>query len=129
MKASNKLAVLLSLGALLPLAAMATTPGQAYLETCRKGPGIPTPTVVVAPVLGTEYVGASAEIEFTVDATGKTSGFKVKSSTDSALADAVVAAVKQWQFTPAKRGNVAVSTTVVLPVHVVDDVGSSYAAN
>jgi hypothetical protein len=37
MKNNNKLALLLSLGALLPFAASAKTLEQSYLESCRKG--------------------------------------------------------------------------------------------
>jgi TonB family protein len=70
------------------------------------------------------------EIEFTVDQTGKTSDFSVKSTSDKTLAEVVVAAVKKWEFAPAMRDGVAVSTTVELPVHIIDEsVGPTYASN
>src|SRR5581483_2614779 len=85
MKVSNQLAALLSLGALLPVAASAKTSEQAYLESCRKGPDIPVPVVVVAPHVGSEEAGASAQVEFLVGADGKASEISVKSSSDSLL--------------------------------------------
>ena len=131
MKVASKLAVLVSLGALTSFAS-AKSLEQSYLESCRKDPGVPVPISVVSPRVAPELVGESVEIEFTVTATGTTSGFSVKSPTDPALADAVVEAVKQWQFAPAHKDGVAVATKVVLPVHIVDDDGQlskGYAAN
>ena len=121
MKVANKLAVLLSLGALLPLAASAKTLEQTYLESCRKDPGIPIPIAVVSPPAGSGFVGEMVEVEFTVDAMGKTSGFTVMSKTDATVADAIVEAVKQWQFAPAERNGEPVATKVLLPVRFIDD--------
>ncbi len=129
MKVSNQLAALLSLGALLPVAASAKTSEQAYLESCRKGPDIPVPVVVVAPHVGSEEAGASAQVEFLVGADGKASEISVKSSSDSLLASAAVDAIKQWQFTPAQRDGVAVATKVVLPIHVVEVAPEGFASN
>jgi protein TonB len=120
MKNVNKLALLLSLGSLLPVVASAKTLEQSYLETCRKGPGIPTPISVVSPQVGSNEIGQSVEVEFVVDTTGHTSGISVKSASDRALANAVVDAVKQWRFAPAERNGQPVTTKVVLPVRVVD---------
>ena len=120
MKAVNKLAVLLSLGALVP-AAFATTDEQAYLESCRKAPGVPVPVSVVTPTVGREHNGGLVELEFIVDATGQPTAFSVKSSTDDVLATAVVHAVKQWKFKPVVKDGVPVATKVALPVKVVDD--------
>jgi TonB family protein len=55
----------------------------------------------------------------------------VKSSPDSTLATAVVAAVKRWQFKPALHEGVPVATRVVLPVRIIDGdrLGARYAAN
>jgi periplasmic protein TonB len=120
MKAVNKLAVLLSLGVLASLAVAAKTPEEAYLESCRKEAGVPVPIAVVTPSVGPEYNGATVQLEFTVDATGKTTDFSVKSKTDEALAVAVVDAVKQWRFAPAKSNGLPVATKVALPVKIVD---------
>jgi TonB family protein len=131
MKNVNKLALLISLGSLLPLAASAKTLEQSYLDSCRKGPGIPTPISVVSPQVQPEDIGQAVEVEFVVDTTGHTSDVSVKSASDRALARAVVDAVKQWRFTPAQRDGAAVTTKVVLPVRVVQSgkVDGSLAMN
>jgi protein TonB len=120
MKTATKLAVLLSLGVLLPFAASAKTPEQAYLESFRQDPGVPVPVTVVSPSVESKYIGASVELEFVVDTTGKPSDLSVKSSTDATLAAAVVDAVKQWRFKPAIVDGAPVATKVVLPVKIID---------
>ncbi len=119
MKAVSKLAVLISMGAFVS-AAYATTDEQAYLESCRKAPGVPVPVTVVTPTVGPEYNGATVELEFIVDAAGKPAGFSVKSTSDATLATAVLDAVKQWRFTPAQKDGHPVATKVALPVKIVD---------
>ncbi len=119
MNNSRKLALLLSLGALLSVAASAKTLEQSYIDTCRQGPGIPVPIAVVAPTVGGFDIGQSVQVEFVVDTTGHASDFTIRSASDRVLADAVVDAVKQWQFTPALRNGAPVSAKVILPVSVV----------
>jgi protein TonB len=119
MKNINKLALLLSLGALLPFAASAKSLEQSYLETCRKGPGIPVPISVVTPQLSWYDVGGTVQVQFVVDTTGHTENVSVKSASDRSLADAVVDAVKQWRFEPAQLNGSPVATKVILPVRVV----------
>jgi len=122
MKAVSKLAVLFSLGALTSAVAFATTSEQTYIETCRKAPGVPVPVSVVTPVIGSGYEGATVQLEFTVDTTGKPADFSVMSSPDTVLSATVVDAVKQWRFTPAFDNGVPVAKKVVLPVKIVDEV-------
>lgn len=121
MKAVNKLAVLFSLAALSSLSAFAKSEEQAYLETCRKEPGVPVPVAVVKPSIGVEFAGLTVQLEFIVDATGKPADIVVKSNTDLALAAVVTDAVKQWRFKPAEANGVAVATKVALPIRIVDD--------
>ncbi|MBI5769278.1 MAG: energy transducer TonB [Verrucomicrobia bacterium] len=121
MKAVNKLAVRLSLGLFAAVIASAKTDEQAYLESCLKGPGVPVPVAVVSPSVGPEHVGATVQLEFTVDTTGKPADLNVKSSPDFMLSRAVVDAVKQWRFKPAERDGSPVATKVSLPVTIVDD--------
>lgn len=130
MKEVKKLAVLLSLGALLPIAASAKTLEQSYLESCRQDSAVPVPVVVVSPRAAPEFIGKTVDVEFTVDTTGKPSGFVIKSYVDNMVADAVVDAVKQWQFVPAHRNGMAVAKKVLLPVRFVAESlgGTSYAA-
>jgi protein TonB len=120
MKNINKLALLLSLGALLPVAASAKTLEQSYIDGCRKGTDVPVPIEVVAPQVDGYDIGQAVSVEFVVDTTGRPSGISIKSSSDRALANAVVDAVKQWRFTPAQRNGTPVATRVILPVRVVE---------
>lgn len=131
MKAVSKYAVLISLVALASVSASAVTDEQAYLESCRKAPGVPVPVSVVSPTVGPEYTGSTVELEFVVDAAGKPAEFSVKFATDDTLATAVVRAVKQWRFTPAVVDGVPVATKVTLPVKIVENAlaGSPLAMN
>jgi len=119
MKNISKLALLLSLGALAPLAAKAKTLEQAYIDSCSKGPGIPVPVSVVTPDVDGYDIGQTVRVEFVVDTTGHPSDFTIKSASDRDLAAAVVDAVKRWEFTPAQRNGAPVATRVILPVRVV----------
>ena len=130
MKAVSKLAVLISVIALVSVAASAKTDEQIYLESCHKAPGVPVPVSVVSPIVGSEYNGATVQLEFIVDAAGKPADFSVKSATDDTLATAVVQAVKQWRFAPVLKDGMPVATKVALPVKIVDTVaGSPLAMN
>jgi periplasmic protein TonB len=120
MKHTNKLALLLSLGALLPFAASAKSLEQSYLESCRQGTDVPVPISVVAPHVDGYDIGQSVQVEFVVDTAGKPSEINIKSSSDRDFAEAVVDAVKQWRFTPAQHNGSPVATKVVLPVRVVE---------
>jgi TonB family protein len=120
MKAVRKLVVLLNVGALLAVAASASSPEETYLESCRKEPGVPVPVTVVSPTVGPEYNGASVQLEFVVDVDGKPAGFSIKSATDDVLASEVLKAVKQWRFLPAEDNGKPVATKVALPVKIVD---------
>jgi TonB family C-terminal domain len=127
MKAVRKLAVLISLGALVPLAVSAKTPEEAYIETSLKAPGVPVPVAVVRPSISPDYAGAKIDVAFTVDARGMPTGLTVVSSPDAAVAKTVADAVKKWRFTPAQKNGVAVATKVVLPVRIAP--GDRFAAN
>lgn len=131
MKNVNKLAVLLSLIALLSPALRAKSPEAIYLERCRKDAGMPVPIVVVTPRVPVGFAGQTVSFEFLVDASGKTSAFVAPSSTDIVLVEAVVDALKQWEFKPATSNGVAVAMKVALPIRIVDEPasGSRYAAN
>lgn len=117
MKAVKKLAVL-SMGLLVPLAALAATAEEAYLATANNEPGAPVPVKVVAPSGYTAEPGDTVELVFVVNASGLPTDIAVKSSTEKSLADAAVSAVKQWRFTPPSRNGEPVATKVLLPVHV-----------
>lgn len=121
MKAVTKLAVLLSLGILLPFAASAKSSEEAYVEASPKDPAKPVPVAVVSPRnVSADYAGSTVELAFTVDTAGTPTSLKVVSSPDAMLARIVMDAVKKWRFEPAKKNGTAVATNVVLPVRIVD---------
>lgn len=129
MKAVSKLAVLISLSALASFAS-AKTDEQAYIESCRKEPGVPVPVAVVTPSVSPEFNGATVQVEFLVDAAGKPTEFAVKSTPDAVLADTVVEALKQWRFKPATTDGKPVAMKVLLPVKIVESaVDNRFAAN
>jgi TonB family protein len=119
MKNISKLALLLGLGALAPIAASAKTLEQSYIESCKKGPDLAVPIAVVAPITHSWDEGQEVKIGFVVNKAGYASDISIVSSSDYDLAEAVVTAVKQWRFTPAQVNGVPVETRVVLPVRVV----------
>lgn len=120
MKAVRKFALLLSAGVLPLVAAPVSTSEQAYLESCRKDPGIPVPLAVVSPTVGPEFQGGAVQLEFVVDVDGKPVGFSIRSTTHEALAKVVIEAVKQWRFLPAEANGKPIATKVALPVNVID---------
>jgi protein TonB len=129
MKAVSKLVVLFSLGMLASVASAATAE-QTYLDSCRKDPRIPVPISVVAPTIGSEFAGSQLDVEFVVDQAGKPENLNITSSTDTALASAVMDAIKQWRFKPAVQNGAPVATKVVLPVRIVAPTdGSTFASN
>lgn len=131
MKAVKKLALVLSLGAILPFAHAAESADDAYLAACRKDPGVPVPVAVVTPRISSDFAGSTVEVAFTVDVAGKPVNLSVVSAVDTELSDSVLAAIKQWRFQPAVRDGAPVATKVVLPVRIVEPtVGSgTYAMN
>ena len=129
MKAVNKLAVLISLGALLPFAVSAKTSEQAYLDASLKTPGVPVPVAVVSPSdVDAKYTGAKVELTFTVDAKGIPTDFSVISSPDAVIAKVMMDAVSKWRFTPVQKNGIAVATKVVLPVNIAET-DNRFAAN
>lgn len=125
MKAVRKIVVLLSAGFLPLVAADASPSEEAYLESCRKDPGVPVPIAVVSPAVGPEYEGASVQLEFLVKADGKPAEFSIKSAPDDVLASAVLKAVKLWRFQPAEIDGKPVAMRVALPVNIVNPLASS----
>jgi len=119
MNNTNKLALILSLGTLVPLAASAKTLEQSYIDSCRKAADIPVPVAVVAPAVQGYDIGEAVQVYFVVDASGQPTGIAIKSASDRAFAQAVADAVSQWQFTPARRNGAPVATKVMLPVRIV----------
>ena len=54
----------------------------------------------------------------TIDAAGKPSNVRVMSTGDQAAYKRIIATVSQWEFSPARKNGVAVSSRIVLPLEV-----------
>ncbi len=79
----------------------------------------PAPATVVAPTeLPRSHIGAIVTLRLNVDAAGQPSNIQVLSDRDPALTKRLVAAVSQWQFSPARRNGVAVGATIELPLEL-----------
>ena len=79
----------------------------------------PMPTRIVNPTnLPSSYKGATVQVKFTVDEVGQAHNIRVVSDRDRALAKSLVAAISQWEFTPARKNGVPVSSKVVLPLEL-----------
>lgn len=113
MNAVKKLAVVLSLGALVAVASAATNE-QAYVASYAGVADRPVPVKVVAPDIKAPS-GSEVVLEFVVDKTGVPRGLAVASSNDSALAKAALEAVKQWRFTPLSKNGEAIDAKVKIP--------------
>ena len=131
MKNVNKLALVLSLAALLSPALKAKSTEDVYLESCRKDAAAPVPVVVVAPTVSDRFAGQTVSFEFVVDTSGKATAITPTSFADGELVAAVAEALKQWQFKPVLSNGAPVATKVVLPIRIVDTtvIGSRFAAN
>jgi TonB family protein len=112
-----KIVSLLAIGAAAP-GAFGLTTTEAYIESYQGRTDIPVPVKVVAPAADASMVGARVELEFVVDASGRPQNIQVVSATDSDFGVSVSAAVKQWQFAPAKSHGTPVPMKVELPVLV-----------
>ncbi len=126
--------VILSLGLLAaPLALMAWSPEQAYVESYRARPvDTPVPTSVIMPEVSTRFVGKQVVLEFVVDTKGKpTSITSITPGADAELVASVTDAVAQWRFSPAVVNGQPVARKVALPVNIVADPSttSRFAAN
>ncbi len=79
----------------------------------------PVPTAVVAPTeLPRSHIGAIVMLRLNIDAAGQPSNIQVLSERDPALKQRLVAAVSQWQFSPARQNGVAVGATIELPIEL-----------
>jgi len=75
---------------------------------------------VVAPTgLSRRHEGTTVTLTMNVDDKGQPSHIRVQGD-DANLARSMVSAVSQWQFAPAKKNGVAISSKIVLPVELVE---------
>ena len=91
--------------------------GLAHAGTPRVDP--PTPTKVVGPTdLSSRYCGAVVTLRLTVEATGEPRDISVDSPRDPQLVRAMMKAVAQWRFAPARKDGLPIATKVVLPIRL-----------
>jgi hypothetical protein len=130
MKTVSKLMLLISLLA-APLALLAKTPEEAYVESYRDRTDMPVPVKVVTPHVEYGYAGTAVKLEFTIDGTGSPKDITVLDAVPGDLAKSLTTAVAGWKFHPLLRDGKAVPTKVVLPVRIVDELGfaSRFALN
>lgn len=124
MKTVSKLILLSSLIA-APLALLAKTPEETYLESYKNRTDTPVPLKVVTPQVASDYAGLVIKLEFTVDGAGLPKDITVLDSVPYDLEKSLTSAVANWKFHPLVREGKAVSAKVVLPMRIVDPLGSA----
>ena len=108
-------------GGVFSASALATTSDAHQRVTQSVAFEAPAVTKMVSPTgISRRLEGATVTLSMTVDANGQPSDIKVVSRADRGLTGNLVAAVAQWQFTPAKKNGVAVPSKIVLPVELVE---------
>jgi len=122
MKTTRKLMLVLSvvlLAAPLTLGAMSLE--RAYIESYRGRTDIPVPIKVVSPDVDSEYAGTTVELMFTVGPTGAPQDIEVRTPVDRELARVLTDAVQYWRFAPELHAGQPLTTTIVLPIRIVDE--------
>ena len=119
MKTVSKLILFTSLLA-APLALLAKSPEEAYVDSYHNRTDVPVPVRVVTPRVDSNYAGTVVKLEFTVDGTGLPRDITVLDSVSGELAKSLTAAVAGWKFPPLVRDGKVVTTKVVLPMRIVD---------
>ena len=108
------------LGGVLSSSAFATT--ASTHASVAKAVAFEAPVVakMVSPTgLSRRHEGATVTLSMSVDDKGQPSNIRVRGN-DTNLERCLVAAVSQWQFTPAKKNGVAVPSKIVLPVELIE---------
>lgn len=124
---NTKSKIVLSLGLLLaPLALPAKSWESAYVKSYHGRSDIPVPISVVTPEVDPRFAGQQVVLEFVVDPTGKPTHLASTTlGADAELVAAVLAAVEQWQFAPARTDGKPVARKVALPVMIVDSLDAT----
>jgi protein TonB len=102
------------------VASAAKSPEKSYVESYQGRTDIPVPVSVVMPDVPSRYAGQIVEVLFVVTETGKLQQLSFRQPVDPELANAVVDAVMQWRFAPAKVDGVPVARRVLLPLTIID---------
>lgn len=108
-------------GLLLSTGAYAATAAAHQAATAGLKFDYPAPAKVVSPTnLPRTFEGATVMVSMIIDEAGQPRDVKVVSTRDRQLTKQLVAAVAQWQFTPARKNGTAVATKVLMPIEVVE---------
>ena len=108
-------------GLLLSTSAIAATTAAYDAATAALKFVNPAPAKVVAPIdLPRTFEGATVMVSMIIDESGQPRDVKVVSTRDRQLTKQLVAAVSQWQFTPARKNGTPVATKVLMPLEVVE---------
>jgi hypothetical protein len=111
----------LSLLSIAPNALVAKTLEQAYIDSYVGRTGMPVPTWVESPVIGTDYIGTTVDVKFTVDERGQPYGIVAMSAAEDEVIEKVITAVSRWEFIPLRDGNgKPKSANVALPVRIIE---------
>jgi protein TonB len=82
----------------------------------------PAPIKVVSPTdLPRSFAGKTVRVSMIIDAAGQPHDIKVVAVQDRNLTRSLVAAVSQWQFSPARKDGLAVASTIVLPIELEEE--------
>jgi len=120
MNLQRSLLALSFLGGVLATSAVATTVDAHAKSVAALKIEAPVLTKMVSPTGLTRRHSETITLTFTVDASGKPQDVKIVSVNDRSLERSLVPAVRQWEFTPARRNGVVVPMRVVLPIELVE---------
>ena len=109
------------MGGVLATSAFATTTA-AHAKVAATAARLEAPVVtkIVSPTNLSRRHSDTVMLSIQVDANGQPSNVKVMSRENVTVTNSLVAAVSQWQFTPAKKNGVAVPSKITLPVSLVE---------
>ena len=81
---------------------------------------VPAPAKVIQPVmLPPRHEGRMVTLTMTIDETGKPRNVRVTSTRDQAPYERLLKTVSKWEFKPALKNGVPVSSKIELPLEVV----------
>lgn len=117
----KKQVILLAFGLSLSAVTSAFAAGRSHDASERRAIEKPVPVSVVQPVVSTRYIGERINLVFHLDEQGRPNRIASTSRVAKDLVGTLIAAVSQWEFTPARDANGAPRTAkVLLPVRITE---------
>jgi hypothetical protein len=121
MKTSHIVLATALLGGLLSTPAFAITPAAHAQTLATLKFEHPAPAKVVSPVdLPRTFERVTVMLSMIIDEAGRPHDIKIVSARDRLLTKSLVAAVSQWEFTPARLNGTPVPIKVLLPLEVIE---------